>query len=223
MPTRSPHREAQRRTEQGLLLAVIAFALIWVPYVTDLGGLLLLVAWVLLWLGRKGYGESHRRRMILGGGLILLSFVISFVFVLWFAVAVVGSATTAGVNAAALTADLQVLLVGVAIAAIFGALAEVAIPYGLADRATDLLLWLAFGVQIVMSSVELVVGRAVLATAIQNATTGSTVSSSALAGLQGQIALLTLFNALPAALWAWAYYRTRQRVVARIRDAPDPA
>ena len=108
------HPLAMSRTRTGLLLAIIGFALAWIPFAGGVGGLILLIGVVFLWLGRRGFGADHHRNVTAGGVCILLALLLGIGVGVWFASSLVSAAGAAGATPASvgatLTSDLGTLL-----------------------------------------------------------------------------------------------------------------
>ena len=211
---------ARDRTVTGLLLLVIGIALSWIPDVSIIGDILAFIGIILLIVGRDGYGPEHRRYVVVGGTLFILTLIAALALAVWFVIAFLGSLSlnssgTVTISASAIESDLFVFFVGIAIVGILGALSRVIMVYALADRTTRILLWAGFAASVVFSLVILAVIYPQIVTAVNQATSGSTFNNGPLNSLQTQSTVLGLVNVLPTLLTAWAYWRAREEALAR--------
>jgi zinc-ribbon domain len=207
--------KGQDQTKTGLLLIAIAFGLLWIPYVSGVGGLLALIGILLLWLGRKGFGPNHRRNVLVGGTCVLLSFLTGIVVAAWFIDALLTQTPpgeTSRMVSSAFQSDLGVVfLVGVA-ASILSAVAYVSLPFALADPTSRYLLVTAGVLTVVISAVTTSLLYPQIAGAVAQATAGSTINSAPITALEQRSYFLSTAQILPDMLFLWAYYRTRRRV-----------
>ena len=216
-----PHAEPQvlawqGRTITGLLLMVIGFLLDWLPYISDLGGLLILIGAVLVFLGRHGFGEAQVTSAARGMALIVISFVATIGLAVWFVAALVGQfvQSTAGQYSAGPGVDavLQAFLYGIVAVGVLGALGYAVLGWGLADRPTRNLLLVGFVAQVAVS-VLLVVLLLPVITSVINQTIANPSSNPA-SGFQNQLYVYELVDGIPAGLFAWAYLRVRRSAIA---------
>lgn len=206
------------RTVTGLLLLVIGFALSWIPYVDVIGGLLALIGIILVFLGRAGFGPIHHRDVVIGGVLYLLTLLGVLILAVSFVAAIISAAPAPGAPlsslGATLTSDLMYFLVGAAVLGILGALGQVIMVYGLADRTTRGLLWLGFVAGTVLPIVSLLILWPDIATAVSQATSGTSLNLAPLNQIEATENLLSLTKVVPSVLFAWAYYRCRSWAIA---------
>ena len=209
--------QARDRTITGLTLLFVGFLLIWIPYVGDVGGLLALIGVIFLILGRAAFGEDHERYVVLGGVLYLGALILVAITSAVFAVTLIGQASAAqsSNNLAALssqfTNDFATFFLIVAVLGPIGAIGEVVMVYGLADRFSRILLWSAFAAGLVVSATVAAVLFPQITGAVASAVSGATFNSAPLTQLQTTSALLGMLQAGPSLLFAWAYYRCRTR------------
>ena len=205
------------RTITGLTLLFIGFLLIWIPYVGDIGGLLALIGVILLVLGRAAFGEAHERYVVLGGVLYLGALILVAITGAVFAVTLISQASAAqsANNLSALssefTNDFVTFFVIVAVLGPIGAIGEVVMVYGLADRFSRILLWSGFAAGLVVSATVATVLFPQITGAVSSAVSGATFNSAPLTQLQTTSTLLGMLQAAPSLLFAWAYYRCRAR------------
>jgi hypothetical protein len=207
---------ALSRTKTGLLLMIFGFALDWVPYISDLGGLLILIGVGYLWFGRHGFTDSRRRAVVWGSAAVALSLLLGFGIVIWFLGDVTSAASGPGETTAALTArfqyDIQVPLAGVVGASALGASGYVLLPYALADRTSRIMLWTAFALTIWISVLSLAIISPQISTAVAQALSATPINLAPVQALQSEEAELGALQFLPFMLFLWAYYRTRVEV-----------
>jgi len=214
----------QDRTVTGLLLLVIGIAMSWVPYVSFIGSLLALIGIILVILGRRGYGPEHRKYVVAGGVLFVLTILAAVGLAVGLALAIFSQVSVNNGNvslaSSALQSDFLWFFVGAAVVGVFGSLSRVILVYALSDGRTRLLLWLAFAVSVAVSLVVLVVIYPQITSAVSQATSGTSVNPGPLDALQTEGTLLGLVNVVPAVLFAWAYWRAREEAQRR-RSSPQ--
>ena len=203
------------RTRTGLWLAFIGLLLLWIPYVEYLGFLLLFIGFIFLFVGRYAFGEPHRRSVVLGAALILVSLIGAFFLGSVFAGELLTASLTSlmpGVSIARIGAQLSsdftfFILAGV----VFGALVflgAVFLIYRLANPSTRKILWAALIAGIGVSATVGAIVATEVSSVIAQATSSGTLNLTPLTTLQTTDTLLGLSNVLPYGLFAWAYYRT---------------
>ena len=212
----------RERTVTGLLLLVIGFALIWIPYVAFVADLIVLIGIIFLILGRHAYGPVHHRNVVVGGVLFLVTIVAAVGLAIWFAAALIGQLVTninsVNVATGALQNDFAVLFIGTAVLGVVGSFVRVIMPYALADRTTTLLLWTGFALSVAVSILVLAILYPQIANAISQSTSGTQFNPGPLNSLQTTSTLLGLLNIVPSLLFAWAYYRAREEAIRRRSD-----
>jgi len=195
---------------------IIGSLLAWIPYVSALGGIFVLVGIILLFMGRYGYGEAHRRFVVGAGVLILIGLLGTVAVTLGYVGSVISQASVPGATPSEVGGALQTgfvtFVVSLFVLAFLTSLGQVLIVYKLAEQRTQLILWIGF-----FSGIALAVGRLVyllplITSAIAQATSGSTVNLAPLNQLETTSTLLGLTSVLPSVLFAWAYYRVRERL-----------
>lgn len=214
-------------TQTGLLLMIIGFALGWIPYVSIVAAIIALVGLVFLWIGRGEFGAAHRRDVHLGIALVVLAFLVELVGALAFVGAVVSAAsapdqTVSGVGAS-FRADLAGLFVTTVVVAALGTVGYASLPYSLADRTSQGLLWTAPVVAVALSSVAVAILWPELSSAIAAATSGSSINTGPILALDTKATLLGALQIVPNMMFLTAYYRVRNRLVAGRRPTVGPA
>lgn len=211
------------RTITGLMLLVVGFFLAWIPFVSILGGLISLIGIIILILGRQGFGEPHRRYVVIGGLLFLLTIIASIALVIGFIIALLGQVSlspsgTTVLNQSGLRADLYALFIGAAVVGIIAGLSEVVMVYALSDHTTRILLWVGFVTSVALSLLTLVILFPQVATAVTQATSGTTFHAGPIDSLETESDLLGATKVLPSLLFAWAYIRARKEAIRRTND-----
>jgi hypothetical protein len=211
---RTARPKAVDRTQTGLMLMIIAFALLWIPYIADLGALIALIGVAFLWFGRNGFGPQHRRNVMLGSAFVVLGLLIGIVAAIWFVDSIL-TAVPPGGSVSALSgvfqSDLTVLFVVGFVTTGITALAYALLPFALADGTSRYLLFAGAVLTIVISAVTITVLLPQITTAVGQATSGPVINTAPVTALQGQEALFGAAQFFPNMLFLWAYYRTRSR------------
>lgn len=219
------------RTLLGLLLAIIGFLLLWIPDIDILGGILVLVGALLIFLGRRGFGERHRRSVGAGVALILIGLVGTFVAAVIYAISIVAAAVMPGVTiaqiGAQISSDFTFLEAATATLGILTVIGEILLVYQLADRRARQILWAGLVAQIATSVVVIVIVLPAVSSAISQATSTGTLNLAPITALETKAQLVELVGAVPAVLLAWGYYRTRKAIIHRdepvAQNPPSPA
>jgi hypothetical protein len=212
--------QARDRTKTGLVLVMIGIGIGWIPYASYVGGFLVFIGLILLYLGRWGFGPDHRRFVLAGIVIVLLGILIAFFGALLFASTIV-SAGTMGLTPSQLTSALQSDVVGlfivVFIAGAIGAVGQAILPQGLADTKTRRILWIAAGLAIVVSGFVLWIITPEVSSAVGQAVNGTsmTVNTGPITALESQEYVLELLSIGPDALFVWGYYRVWSEAVRR--------
>lgn len=200
---------------------VVGLALGWIPYVGAIGGLLVPVGVIVLFLGRRAYGPEHQRNVVVGGVLLLIGFIAGIVLAVALIGAIVSSVTASGGTPSQMGNALWQELVGAFIASavlgVLGGIAQVILPYALADRTTKRLLWAGFATSVIVTVVTTWALLPLLHSAIAQATSGSTFDLGPINQFETTSNLLKLAGGVPTLFFTWGYYRARQEAVRRGR------
>lgn len=215
------------RTLLGLLLAIIGFLLVWIPDVDIVGGLLVLVGAFLIFLGRRGFGERHRRSVAAGVALILIGLVGTFLAAVIYALSIVAAAVMPGVTIAQIgsqiSGDLTFFVAATATLGILTVVGEILLVYQLADPRARQILWAGLAAQIAAAAGVIVIVLPAVSSAISQATSTGTLNLAPINALETKAQLVELVGAIPALLFAWGYYRTRRAISRRDEPgAPSP-
>ena len=215
---------AIERTRTGLLLMVVAFAFLWVPYLDIVADLFALLGVGFLWLGRHGLGADHRRQVVLGAVCAVASFGLAFIASLWFVdsiyTAVGAGGSSAGVSQSLVNAFHGLLAVS-AVAALLSVVAYLVLPYALADRTGRILLACGAGLALVISWTTVLLTYTEVGAAVAATTSGGAITADPLAALDARIAAISVAQVVPDLLFLVAYERVRRALGRPVRaDRP---
>ncbi|HYA57504.1 MAG TPA: zinc ribbon domain-containing protein [Thermoplasmata archaeon] len=217
--TEPPDSKEHDQTMTGLLLMAIGFGLGWIPYVADLGGFMVLIGLIFVFLGRDAFGAVHHRNVVVGGLLVVLTLIAGIVLAAWFAYVIFGLQTNAGTDlsgiSAQLTGDFEVLFVGAAVLGVISVLASVILVYDLAGETTRLLLWMGFLLATVISVATVAYLLPQIQQTISQATSGTTLSLGPVQQLETTSLVLGLAKIAPDLMFTWAYLRARNESMDR--------
>ncbi|MCI4372659.1 MAG: hypothetical protein L3K02_03330 [Thermoplasmata archaeon] len=205
---------------------IIAFSLLWVPYISGIGGLLALIGVVFLWLGRHGFTSVHRTNVNLGAGCVVLGILIGIGVGIWFVSAILSAGTMPqqSLNAIGplLQSDLGILfLVGV-VAGALSAFAYTILPFALADRQSRVLLIAGGILTVLVLAVQFSILFPQISNAVSQATSGGMINTGPVTSLQTESSLIATSQILPDIMFAWAYFRIRTRMFPRELPSVDP-
>jgi len=215
------------RTRTGILLLLIGSLIGWIPIIQILGSLLLVIGAILVILGRKAFGPTHSRFVIISIVVAILGFVTAFFagLVIGFSFAASsfgGTPTQAGLQAA-LTNSLIVAFVGTVIAGI----ASVLFTFALQNQMGKILLVVGYvasiGVQAVIILVLLPLIPSTVAAMFPNGTFDQNAAIAAAGGFSSKAALYGYLSAIPALIFAAADYIAWTRIKKGEIPAPPTA
>ena len=220
-------RARRRRIDAGLLLMMAAFALLWIPYASDLGALLAFIGVILFVLGRNAFDERFRRSVVRGAALVLLGLTVSFFAGVIYASAVSSAALAPGETVSdflsTAQAAVETLIIGSLVAAIFVSVGYVFLPYGKADPATRRWLWTAAIAGVTLSAITAAILWSQILGALSSATSGGTLSVGPIAALQTESILIGLIQIVPNLIYLYAYHRIRSQLVSPQPQPSAPA
>ena len=202
------------RTKTGLLLLLIGGLISWIPIVGILGGLLLLIGAILVILGRKAFGSTHARNVVIAIVLFFVGIIIGIITGVLFAAAVFSAIASQNQAAlgAALASAFNTILIGAIIAAVVGGIASVLFTYALQKQTGKMLLWAGYVANLAISIAILAIIGPLVSNAINQATSGGTYNPAPINALQGQLNGLGYLSVIPALLFAAATYLAWSRV-----------
>ncbi len=204
------------RTKTGVLLLLIGSLLSWISLIQIVGYLLIFMGVILVVLGRRAFGPTHSRNVILSIVLFIVGIIVVIGVAVFAAVAnlsgAIGPGGTVNITPAFLASVASAALLGSIVAAFILGIAEVLFTYALQAQAGRLLLWLAYAANIVLSIVLYLVLNPHYAHVVTQTDYDSTMA------LQETYALL---NVVPALLFAGADYLAWSRISRREIPAPS--
>lgn len=204
------------RTKTGLLLLLIGGLLSWIPVISLIGDLLLLIGAILVIIGRRAFGAAHSRNVIVALLLYIFAFigVVALAVVLAFSIAAAirTSSTDPTGSANAIANALNSFLIGAIVVGAIDGIASVLFTYALQQRIGKAVLWAAFVAGVAISIAVFAIVSSAFASAIAQATSGGTFNRAPLDALRNQISGLGLLSAIPALLFSAATYLAWSRV-----------
>jgi hypothetical protein len=205
---------------------IIAFGLLWIPYVSDLGELIAFIGVVFLWLGRSAFGPAHGRSVSVGTVCVVLGFLVGIVVGLSYVAGVVYAATTPGETLSAFITAVQsslTLLFASAIAVtLLTSGGYLALPYSLADQTSRLLLAGGLAISVAISVGLFVFLTPQISAALAQATSSGTINLAPISALETKETLWDLLQIVPNMMFLLAYYRTREQTFPPPPVHPEP-
>src|SRR3989442_8477857 len=202
------------RTKTGLLLLLIGGLISWVPIVGIVGGLLLLIGAIFVILGRKAFGSTHARNVVIAIVLFFVGVIIGIIAGVLFAAALFSAIASQNQTAVAnaLASAFNTLLVGAIIAAAVSGIASVLFTYALQKQIGKMLLWAGYAANLVISIAVFAIIGPLISNAVAQSTSGGTYNPAPIAALQAQLSGLGYLSVVPALLFAAATYLAWSRV-----------
>ncbi len=219
-PVEAVRHKQISRTRKGILLLLIGALLGWIPNILGaIGALLTLVGAILVILGRKAFGQAHRRNVAISIVLFFVGFAFFIVGGIIAAIAVISASPTS--SEAALTAALQSaftnILVIVAIGAFISGLASVFFTYALQKNEGRIALWAAYvgtaGIQVAIIVLTLPLIPGIAASIAHDIVTTGHVDATRIANaVSGAESSLQYLSVIPSLLYAAANYLAWSRI-----------
>lgn len=204
------------RTRTGVLLLAIGVGIAWIPYVGGIGGLLALIGVILVFVGRRGFDEPHRRSVVIGGVLLVVGFLSTIVLAGFIVGAVLSAGTAPGANPQAVfnatAAVLNQIALGGLIVGVIGGVGQLLMVYQLGDPLARQLLILGLIASLVIASLIYLVELPQISRALTNPGPNFAADQATLNQLQAQLQLDSVARIIPSLIFAVAYYRIWQRV-----------
>ena len=198
------------RTKTGILLLLIGTLLSWIPYgIAFIGYILLLVGAILVILGRKAFGPTHSRNVVLA----IVFFFMGVIGIIALAVWLVIAAIAAGIsgNFEGLISLLNTYFIALIILAAITGLASVFFTYALQNEMGKILLWAGYGANLALNVAVWIIINPMI----------TTVADPDV--LLAQADSLSLLAVVPSALFAAADYLVWTRISRGEIPAPTPA
>jgi energy-converting hydrogenase Eha subunit C len=195
-------------TKSGLMLLFIGYFIAWIPFLSFIGSLVLLIGSIKVILGRKAFGERHARNALISAALIAFGVIgILTVYVLF------NAAMAQAASESEIVSTMMTFMLASLVILAISELASVLLAYALQKPMGRAVLAGAYGSSIVVF--------AVFYLAIQNTfqTVLETGAFSSL-GFMLQMFTLSLLLAVPSVLYAVAYYMAWNRI--KEGEIPEP-
>ncbi len=206
------------RTKTGILLLLIGSLLSWVPFISIVADLLLLLGAIFVILGRKAFGATHARNVVLSIVLFLVGLLVvagvAVVAALSSIGSIVGPGGAVNITPAFLAATANASLLGAILSAIILGIAEVLFTYALQAQTGRLLLWAAYGANIALAIALYLILSPLYAAVV------TTAQYDSAAAAQETYAILTV---IPALIFAAADYLAWSRISRGEIPAPAAA
>ena len=205
------------RTKTGVLLILVGTLIGWLPYIGVIGFILIFVGAILVILGRKAFGAAHSRNVIISIVLVILGIIITVVagVVLVFATIssiIPGNAPTP----AAITSTFNNFLIILVVGTIVTGLASVFFTYAIQNQTGRMLLLGGYVARIVLQiAIFVVVSQAVgtfVAAMFPGGTYNPAAAAIAAADFSARVQTLGYLSAIPALIYAGAYYLVWNRI-----------
>jgi MFS family permease len=175
--------------------------------------LLLLSGAIFVILGRKAFGSTHARNVVIAIVLFFVGIIIVVIAAVLFAAAVVtASAQTPAALGAVFASAFNTLLIGAIIAAAISGIASVLFTYALQKQSGKMLLWAGYLANIAIAIAIFAIIGPLVSTAVTQATSGGTYNPAPIEALQAQLSGLRYLSVIPALLFAAATYLAWSRV-----------
>jgi hypothetical protein len=215
LPFPDPDLEkARERTVTGLLLLALGSGLAWIPFISALGGIIILIGLLFMFLGRNGFGATHRRYVLVGGAIFLIAGLVAVIVTLDLVTSIVNTGLQNPNDPlalrSALESELNGYIIALAIVGLISLAAQAIVAYDLGDATSRSLLVLGVVLAGVVSILSVYLELTLLPAAIDQSTSGSTLDLGPITDLQNQIALYGLIRVFPYLALAWGYARTRE-------------
>lgn len=202
------------RTSTGILFMIVALLISWIPYVNIIGSILAIVGGFLIILGRAAFGANHSRNVWIAAALFIIGIIAEIVLIFSFAfnlVAIEVNPQGASI-AAAVRTQLQNLVIGTLVVAAMEGLVYVLGFYELEDKTGRLLLWAAYFTSLAISVGILLYLYPGISAAVTQALSGTTFNAAPVSAFQNEETLLGMLNAIPYAIYAFAFYKAKKRI-----------
>jgi len=214
-PVETARRTGIDRTKTGLLLVIAGILLGPIPYVTYIGLILAIIGVIIVIIGRDPFGSSHSNYVIFSVVTYCIGLVIAFVAGFLFGFSFLSAALSGGRQALveqALVSEFNDLIISILISGAVMGIAYVIFTYALQDSMGRVLLYIAFATQLAVSVTVAYIVSPQVAGAVTQSFSSGTFDPSPLSALQAQLQFLRLLGLIPAAIFAFAYYRAYSRI-----------
>lgn len=212
-PMQAERRKWIDRTKTGLLILLIGGLLSWVPIIGIIGALLLLIGAILVILGRKAFGPTHARNVVLAIVLFFVGIIIGAIFgaALFFAIFSASSQTPQDA-ARTITNAFNTFFIGLIVATAISGLASVLFTYGLQQQTGKILLWAGYGASVALTIAIFIIVSPLIVNAVSSAFSSGSYNPAPIVAVQSQMSTLELLEVIPSLLFAGATYLAWSRV-----------
>ena len=207
------HTQIQR-TKTGLLLLLIGTLIRWIPLIGLVGGLLALIGAIFVILGRKAFGSTHARNVMIALALFIFGIIGGFALGVLFVISLFGSigGQDPRTIATAFGNALNNILLGLVIVTAIAGIASVLFTYDLQKQPGKILLWAAYVANLAVTIVVWAIISPAIQKAINDAVATGTYNPAPLQALESQQNSLALLSVIPSVLFAAATYLAWARV-----------
>ncbi len=207
-------------TKTGILLLLVGAAIGWLPLIGLIGGIISLVGAILVIVGRKAFGRTHARNVMLSLVLVLGGIIAIVILAVVLAVALVPALTGGTPDPAAIRSAFTTYFYGVAAVLVVSSLSSVLFTYELQKPVGRAILWAAWASASALQIFILVTLAPAFGDALAQALAGGTFNPAPLDAVTARAELWGLLGAGPAMLFALANYLAWDRI--RKGEIPGP-
>ena len=205
------------RTKTGVLLLLIGTLIGWIPYIGIIGFLLVFVGAILVILGRRAFGTAHARNVVVSIFLVILGIIITVVAGVILFLATVSSFIPGNApTPAAITSAFNNFLIILVVGTIVSGLASVFFTYAIQNQTGRMLLLGGYVASIVLQITTYVIVSQAVGTFVAAMFPGGTYSPGAAAiaaaDFSARVQTLGYLTAIPALIYAAAYYLVWNRI-----------
>ena len=216
-PWDAERRKQIGRTKTGVLLLLVGTLIGWLPYIGALGSLLILIGAILVILGRKAFGPAHSRNVIVSILLVILGIIIIGVAAVILVIGTAASFIPGNTpSQAAITSTFNNFLIILIVGAIVTGLATVFFTYAIQDKRGRMLLLGGYAVNIVIQVATLILVSQAIGTIVAAMFPGGTYNPTqaalSVADFSARVQTLGYLAAIPALIYAAAYYLVWNRI-----------
>ena len=210
-------RKQVDRTKTGVLLLLVGTLIGWLPFIGIVGSLLVLVGAILVILGRKAFGATHSRNVVLSIVLFILGIIIVAVATVILIAATVASFIPGNPpSQAAITSAFTNFLIILVVGAIVGGLASVFFTFAIQNKTGRMLLLGGYVASIALQiAIFVLVSQAIgsfVAAMFPGGTYDPAAAAAASATFSARVQSLSYLSVIPALLYAGAYYLVWNRI-----------